>query len=181
MSSNTKKKTNQQPINNVEWVSVDDVQPNDYNPNHQAPPESKLLKISILKDGWTQPIVCFDDGEKLSIVDGEHRWRTAKDPEIAKATGGMIPIVRIKKSKEERMYSTIRHNRARGEHDITQMANIVKMLIESKRSPNEICELLQMEDEEVERLAEYAGLPDVVCENHGDKFGNAWVPDKSIE
>ena len=170
-------KQSSQPISKVEWVPIDDIQANSYNPNNQAPPERKLLKISIMEDGWTQPIVCFDNGKELTIVDGEHRWKTAHDPELLRMFGGKVPIVRIKKSESERMFSTVRHNRARGSHDITQMGVIVRQLLEAGSTPEQVRDLLQMEDEEVERLAEIAGMPEVICESKGDKFGTAWVPE----
>jgi ParB-like chromosome segregation protein Spo0J len=166
-----------QPLSKVEWVHRDEIAPNDYNPNKQAPPEHKLLKVSILQDGWTQPIVVFDDGSgnKPVIVDGEHRWRTSSDLEVARLTNGLVPIVRIFKSREDRIMSTIRHNRARGEHAVVSMADLVKELLESSRTVDEICVLLGMEDEEVLRLAEKAGLPNVVAREH-QSFNKGWVP-----
>lgn len=175
MASSNKTKT--QPISSVEWVARDAITANDYNPNKQAPPEHRLLEVSILQDGWTQPIVVFDagDGTKPVIVDGEHRWRTAAKPSVAKLTGGMVPIVRICKPREDRIMATIRHNRARGEHAVINMAGLVKELLESGKDAGEVCTLLGMEDEEVERLAEKAGLPTVVARKHGE-FSKGWVP-----
>lgn len=166
-----------QPISKVEWVDRNSIEPNDYNPNKQAPPEHRLLEISILQDGWTQPIVVFDsgDGSKPIIIDGEHRWRTSGKPSVSKLTGGMVPIVRICKPREDRIMATIRHNRARGEHGVMNMAELVKELIQSGKDAEEICTLLGMEDEELERLAEKAGLPAVVARNHGE-FSKGWVP-----
>lgn len=170
-------KIKKQPISNIEWVPRDSIEANDYNPNKQAPPEHRLLKVSILQDGWTQPIVVFDEGSgtKPIIVDGEHRWRVSSDKAIAAMTGGMVPIVRIKKNREERIMSTIRHNRARGEHAVKSMAELVKELLESGKDPDEICVLLGMEDEEVRRLSEKAGLPAVVFREH-KTFNKGWVP-----
>jgi ParB-like chromosome segregation protein Spo0J len=167
-----------QPISSVEWVNRESLQPNDYNPNKQPPPEHKLLAVSILEDGWTQPIVVFDDGsgEKPLIVDGEHRWRVSSQAEVFKLTNGMVPIVRISGSRQHRMMSTIRHNRARGEHHVLPMAEIVKALMEGGIASESIQFLLQMEEEEVERLAERAGLPTVVTRNHAE-FNKGWVPE----
>lgn len=168
---------NKQPLNEVEWVNRDSITPNDYNPNKQPPPEHRLLKVSILEDGWTQPIVVFDDGNggKPVIVDGEHRWRVSEDSEVAHLTGGTVPIVRIKGDREHRMMSTIRHNRARGEHHVLPMAEIVRALLEAGIKKDDVQFLLQMEEEEVERLSERAGLPEVVARDHTE-FNKGWVP-----
>ena len=166
-----------QPLDNIEWVPRDSIAPNDYNPNKQPPPEFRLLKVSILEDGWTQPIVVFDDGSgaKPVIVDGEHRWLASADADIANLTDGLVPIVRIQGDASHRMMSTIRHNRARGEHHVLPMAEIIRALLEGGIDREDIQFLLQMEDEEVERLAERAGLPEVVSRTH-DEFNNGWVP-----
>jgi hypothetical protein len=135
-----------QPISMVEWVPFDSIEPNDYNPNVQPPPEHRLLKISILEDGWTQPVVVFDDGSgrKPTIVDGEHRWKVGRDPEVAEKTDGLVPIVRIRKDRAHLMMSTVRHNRARGEHGVKNMAAIVRELLESGQHQDDICFLMQM-------------------------------------
>jgi ParB-like chromosome segregation protein Spo0J len=166
------------PISRVEWVPADALAANDYNPNVQPPPEFRLLKISLLEDGWTQPIVVFDDGSggKPIIVDGEHRWRVAReDADVAATTDGLVPIVRIVKSRAHLMMSTIRHNRARGEHTVKQMAEIVRELLTAGESTEDVCFLLQMEVEEVERLADSSGMPTRVARDKGE-FSKGWVP-----
>lgn len=170
-------KTKDQPLQSIEWVPRDSIEPNDYNPNKQAPPEHKLLHVSILCDGWTQPIVVFDDGSgaKPLIVDGEHRWRASANKEIAKMTDGLVPIVRIKKTRSERIMSTIRHNRARGEHGVLNMSELVCELLKEGQDPESLCSLLGMEDEEVNRLAERSGLPEVIARKHSE-FSKGWVP-----
>lgn len=167
-----------QPLSRVQWVPRESLQPNNYNPNKMAPPERELLIVSIVSDGWTQPIVIYRlNAVAIEIVDGFHRWNVSDDPRVMALTGGLVPIVELPASadREHRMMSTIRHNRARGAHGVLPMAEIVRALIEAGKSPEDIQELLQMEDEEVERLAERAGMPIVIARRH-DTFNKGWEP-----
>lgn len=162
---------NDQPISAVEWVSRDELKPNDYNPNRVAPPELELLKISILEDGWTQPIVATPAGE---IVDGFHRWTVSADPEIAALTDGLVPVVRTQpRDDSSQRMATIRHNRARGTHGVLDMSKIVQSLIEAGISQQEIEARLKMESEEVVRLAMRQGIPKTdIIQDH--EFSQAW-------
>lgn len=164
----------QQPINRVQWVHRDELKPNNYNPNAVAPPELRLLKISILEDGWTQPIVCNEDN---TIVDGFHRWTVSGSKELRKLTGGYVPVVYLgNKDTASKMMATIRHNRARGTHAVLRMADIVESMIKDGLCMEEICERLQMESEEVVRLANRKGIPktDIVVKAEWSK---SWVPE----
>lgn len=162
-----------QPLNVVEWVDPRTLRANSYNPNRVAPPEMKLLKTSILEDGWTQPIVARIDGE---IVDGFHRFMLGStDPDVQALTGGLVPVVRLRDpDMAHQMMSTIRHNRARGTHRIVNMAEIVKALKDAGLSDEEIQRRLSMEDEEVERLLDHSGM---TSRGRAEGFGNGWVPE----
>jgi ParB-like chromosome segregation protein Spo0J len=166
-----------QPVSRIEWVRREAITANDYNPNVQPPPEHRLLKISLLEDGWTQPIVVIDEGggAKPVIVDGEHRWRCAADPDVAALTGGLVPIVRIVADRAHRIMSTVRHNRARGEHAVLPMAEVVRELLAGGAAVEDVCFLMQMEPEEVDRLADRAGMPERVSRD-GAEFSKGWVP-----
>ena len=151
-----------QPLGSVQWIDRNLLHANGYNPNHVAPPEMRLLKTSILSDGWTQPIVARSDFE---IVDGFHRWTCSSDPEIGAMTGGLVPVVFLSDEvpMEHQMMSTVRHNRARGTHGVMKMADIVGELLESGVEKQRVCELMQMEPQEVDRLAMRGSLR----ERHG--------------
>lgn len=169
----TSKNLKNQPLNKIEWISRDELKPNDYNPNMVAPPELKLLKISILEDGWTQPIVVTPD---KNIVDGFHRWTVSGHKEIFELTDGLVPVVFLSpKKKSSLKMSTIRHNRARGTHAVLKMADIVVSLIREKIPTEDICKLLQMEKEEVIRLAQQEGIPKTELISNSD-FSSAWTP-----
>jgi len=157
------------PVLNVKLVNIDDVESNDYNPNSVAPPEMKLLKLSIEEDGYTQPIVVYyaKEVKKYIIVDGFHRYRCAK--EYFNLTE--IPVVVIDKPIENRMASTIRHNRARGTHAIKPMSELVLSLIKKGWNDNEIGKQLGMEKEEVVRLKQITGLKEAFS-NH--EFTKSW-------
>lgn len=162
-----------QPISRVQWVKRGKLKANSYNPNSVAPPELELLKLSIIEDGWTQPIVVLAD---YTIVDGFHRWTVSSDPKIRAMTGGLVPVVVLEVDPNHRMMSTIRHNRARGTHAVLKMAEIVREMVQTGLSQDEICRRLGMEDEELERLLDRSGM--TVRGTVGkSNFGRAWVPD----
>jgi ParB-like chromosome segregation protein Spo0J len=149
------------PVSNVRWVPIEQVVGNDYNPNSVARNEMKLLYISVLHDGYTQPIVTIYDKEqdKYIIVDGFHRYlicKTYKD--IAERTGGRVPIVVIDKPINDRMASTIRHNRARGKHSVDGMANMVFALLDNGWEDAAVCNELGLETEELVRLKHITGF-----------------------
>ena len=119
------------PVYNIISVPIEKIEPNTYNPNSVAPPELKLLYDSIKEDGYTMPIVCYYDSEKdlYIIVDGFHRYRIMLDyQDIYEREGGKLPVSVIDKPIDCRMASTIRHNRARGSHDVDLMSNIISEL-----------------------------------------------------
>lgn len=162
---------NEQPISNVKWVDRNTLKPNGYNPNRVAPPELRLLKISIMEDGWTQPIVINPDNE---IVDGFHRWTVSGDKQVAELTGGLIPVVVTKpRDMAQQKMATIRHNRARGTHGVLDMSKIVQSMIEDGVSQQEIMGRLQMEAEEVIRLALRQGIPKTSIIQDAN-FSQAW-------
>jgi len=149
------------PVYNVISVPIEKVIANDYNPNAVAPPEMKLLELSIWEDGFTQPIVTYYDAvnDKYIVVDGFHRYSILKTSKrIHDRENGMLPVVAIDKEIGERMASTIRHNRARGTHNIDLMSNIVVELVEMGKSDGWIAKHLGMDVDELLRLKQITGL-----------------------
>ncbi len=164
------------PVYNIVSVPIDKITANTYNPNAVAPPEMKLLYESIKADGYTMPIVCYYDKEKDTyiIVDGFHRYRIMLEHEdIYEREGGMLPVSVIDKPIDQRMASTIRHNRARGTHNVELMSNIVKELHELGRSDAWISRHLGMDKDEILRLKQITGLAALFKDV---KFGKAWRP-----
>lgn len=157
------------PVMNVKMVDINKVIANDYNPNKVAPPEMKLLKHSIEEDGYTQPIVTYYDSENdiYIVVDGFHRYKCAKEYFHLKE----IPVVTINKDLSNRMASTIRHNRARGTHQIIDMSKIVIDLTNHGWSEKQIAEHLGMELDEIIRLKQVSGLKEAFA-NH--VFSKSW-------
>lgn len=150
-----------QPISSVEWIPIEKVFANDYNPNSVATPEMKLLYVSVKKDGYTQPVVTIYDEKKdrYVIVDGFHRYsimRRYKD--IYASCEGKLPCVVLKgKTMNDLMASTIRHNRARGKHSVQGMSNIVMEMLMNGASDYEVCNELGLEAEELIRLKYITG------------------------
>ncbi len=164
------------PVYNVIAVPIEKIEPNNYNPNSVAPPELKLLYQSIKEDGYTMPSVCYYDKARdvYIIVDGFHRYRIMLDyPDIYEREQGLLPVTVIDKPLDHRMASTIRHNRARGSHDVDLMSNIVKDLHELGRSDAWIAKHLGMDKDEILRLKQITGLASLFKEAD---FGQSWIP-----
>lgn len=168
-----------QPINDVLWVPRETVHANDWNPNKVAPPEMRLLELSLLEDGWTQPIVASEEKpDEFEVVDGFHRWTISERKKVAALTDGFVPIVLTRnRGPEQRRLSTIRHNRARGTHAVIPMAEIVTTLVELGIEPTEIMKRLGMEEEEVSRLLDRGNMLERASV---EDFGEAWSPAVSV-
>lgn len=171
-----------EPVDFVKWVKCDDVIANDYNPNKVAPPEMELLEISIMNDGYTQPVVTFPNDGKIEVVDGFHRTRVSKESKIVKSrVFGYTPTVIIRKEqsdKNDRIASTIRHNRARGKHQIDAMSEIVLELKNRNWKNERIARELGMDEEEILRLCQISGLQDIFKD---DDFSKSWESSDSIQ
>lgn len=163
-----------QPIDLVRWVPVEQVEPNDYNPNSVAGKEMSLLYTSIKQDGYTQPVVTiFDETKgKYIIVDGFHRYFICKNQkDIRERNQGLLPIVVIKKSINERMAATVRHNRARGEHSIRGMSSLVFGMLQNGWSDSDICNHIGLEPDELIRLKHLTGFSALFKDA---KYRQAW-------
>lgn len=154
------------PVYKVRPVPIEKIEANNYNPNHVAKREMDLLYQSIKCDGYTMPIVCFYDNEndKYIIVDGFHRYIIMlMHEDIRNRENGMLPVSVIDKDMSDRMAATIRHNRARGKHEVELQASLVAMLKEGWKE-EKIMQELGMTLEEVQRLI---GLKGIASEIHG--------------
>jgi ParB-like chromosome segregation protein Spo0J len=152
------------PVYNVKAVPLDKIRANSYNPNAVAPPEMKLLEKSILEDGYTMPIVCYylHAEDLYEIVDGFHRFMIMKSNRmIRERENSMMPVVVIDKDISNRIASTIRHNRARGSHDIDLMSNIVGELTKAGMSDAWIMRNIGMDADELLRLKQLTGLAEL--------------------
>lgn len=164
----------QSPVYNVKRVPISKVRANDYNPNSVAPPEMKLLEISIWEDGYTQPVVVVydSDNDEYVVVDGFHRFLTLKNSDrIRDRERGMLPVVVLDKEMSDRMASTIRHNRARGSHNVELMSTIVAELVEMGKGDAWICKHIGMSADELLRLKQITGVAALF---KNTDFSNSW-------
>lgn len=165
-----------EPVDFVRWVDSDSVHANDYNPNSVAPPEMELLRLSISSDGYTQPIVTMaeDEGSR-EVIDGFHRHRVGKEcDDVRERVHGYLPVVTIRSDrtdKGDRIAATIRHNRARGKHQVIAMSDIVLDLKRRNWSDTKIAKELGMDADEVLRLAQITGLAEAFKDH---EFSQAW-------
>jgi len=166
------------PVYGVIAVPLEKIQANDYNPNSVAPPEMELLETSIWEDGYTMPVVCYYDHEndKYIVVDGFHRYRILRESKrINERERGMLPVSVIDKELGDRMASTIRHNRARGSHNIELMSVIVSELVEMGKGDDWICKHIGMSKDELLRLKQITGLASLFANK---SFSDSWEPDE---
>lgn len=169
------------PVYNVVSVPIDKVTANDYNPNAVAPPEMELLEVSIWEDGYTQPVVTvYDrDNDKYVVVDGFHRYLTLKNSErIREREKGMLPVVILEKEMHDRMASTIRHNRARGSHNVDLMSNIVSELVEMGKGDRWICKHIGMSKDELLRLKQITGVAALFANRD---FSDSWDSEGDVD
>lgn len=162
------------PISKVEWIDVDLLKANDYNPNVVLSKEMQLLRLSILKQGWIQPILTTKD---FTIIDGFHRSTLAKVHEdVRNMTDGKVPVVVLDLSEAQRKLLTIRINRAKGTHVALKMSDIIKDLVHNHDMPvPTICKEIGATKDEIELL-----LLDNVFKmkkiDENTKYSKAWIP-----
>jgi len=162
------------PVYNVKAIPIEKLRANEYNPNSVAPPEMELLYLSIKEDGYTMPIVVYyhKTDDVYEIVDGFHRYSVMLlYPDIYEREGGFLPCSVIEKPISERIASTIRHNRARGSHNVDLMSNIVKELVEMGKSDKWISKHLGMSTDEILRLKQITGLSSLFKD---EDFSKSW-------
>lgn len=170
-----------QPVDNIQWIPIDMIQANDYNPNSVARQEMNLLYVSIEHDGYTQPVVViFDENiKKYIIVDGFHRYLVLKmNNEIQNRTNGRLPVVILEKDINDRMASTIRHNRARGKHSIMGMSSMVFSMLDNGWRDEDICNELGMEAEELLKLKHLTGFSKLFKDI---EYKKSWQSKEQIE
>ncbi len=158
------------PVVQIYWIPVNLIEANDYNPNVVAPPEMALLERSVEKDGFTQPIVLWlrDDGI-FEIVDGFHRYQVARKNELSHIPG--VIVNRSTPERNDRIASTIRHNRARGKHQVGEMSKIVVELRKRNWNNEKIAKNLGMDPDEILRLSQIGGIAELFKDR---KFSEAW-------
>ncbi|HBT4924929.1 IbrB-like domain-containing protein [Klebsiella pneumoniae] len=165
-----------EPVDCVLWVRAGSVEANDYNPNVMATVEKKLLQRSIELDGFTQPIVVAKQEKKHLVVDGFHRHMIGKGSAVlSRRLHGYLPVTLINHTRvgqKERIAATIRHNRARGKHQIAAMSDIVQDLFRLGWSDKQIGTELGMSSDEVLRLKQISGLAELFT---GEEFSKAWT------
>lgn len=163
-----------EPVDCILWVPVEKLKANDYNPNVMAPPEKKLLKHSIDTDGFTQPVVVALENDGYRVVDGFHRYQVCLK-RTPKSMSAFIPVSLVRKSTDDKslyMASTIRHNRARGKHQITSMSDIVRELHYLGWGDEKISVELGMDSDEVMRLRQISGIAEMFS---GEDFSESWT------
>jgi len=169
------------PVSIIRWVPIAEVVANSYNPNTVPKNEMHLLYVSIKQDGYTQPIVTVRDPERklYVIVDGFHRYSVMKcNPDIYEQNHGLLPIVVLNKPLEDRMASTVRHNRARGKHSIQGMSSLVFQMLNEGCTDADVCNKLGMLVEELVRVKHITGFSKLF---ESIEYRREWVTRKQLK
>lgn len=166
-----------EPVSCIQWVPVNQVSANDYNPNHVAPPERRLLLTSLMHTGFTQPLVAWRDTDgRYTLIDGFHRFVLAtKRKALYQRLHGHVPVAAVShavEDKSKRIAETVRHNRARGQHQIQAMSSVVQELSRLGWDNSRIATELGMDADEVLRLKQISGLMDMF---QSREFSEAWT------
>ena len=170
----------EQPVDCVQWVDVEKVEANNYNPNSVADEEMRLLYTSIKHNGYTQPVVTFHDKQrdKYTIIDGFHRFFHGKNTEdIRAANKGRLPVVCLDITENEKMASTIQHNRAKGSHSVNGMSNVVFRMLDNGWSDEDVCNHLGMKADELLRLKHITGFSKLF---ENAEYSKSWVTKNQI-
>lgn len=170
-----------EPTDCVLWIKQQQVIANDYNPNVMSPTEKRLLETSLVKDGYTQPVVVLpiqqskNKPSQWQVVDGYHRYLLSKKNSLNKRINGYLPITILdveSHTMADQMAATIRHNRARGQHQVAAMSDIVRDLSRLGWNDQKIGDELGMSQDEVLRLKQISGLAELFSEHD---FSEAWT------
>ena len=170
-----------EPIDCVLWIKRQQIIANDYNPNVMSPTEKRLLETSLVKDGYTQPVVVLpiqqskNKPSQWQVIDGYHRYLLSKKNSLNKRINGYLPITVLdveSHTMADQMAATIRHNRARGQHQVAAMSDIVRDLSRLGWNDQKIGDELGMSQDEVLRLKQISGLAELFSEHD---FSEAWT------
>jgi hypothetical protein len=169
-------------VSNVKWVPIGKVRANSYNPNKVASVEMRLLKTSVMADGYTQPVVTVRDevNDRWIVVDGFHRWQLlVTDAEVRESTNGLCPVVElVDKTPNDLMASTVRHNRARGKHSVGNMSTLVFEMLDNGWTDSRICAEMGMSADELIRLKHMTGFSKLF---ESVEYRRAWETRRQIE
>lgn len=162
-----------EPISSLEWVPIHRISPNSYNPNKMAPPEKKSLRRSLCNHGITSPLIVSPAKEGIyTLIDGYHRLSIIKSNKgLRERLENKVPVVVMKLSECDRIVATIRHNRARGKHQIGEISNVIKTLSQYGWPAAKIMAELGMDSDEVLRLKQFQGLGELF---KNENYSNSW-------
>jgi len=164
-----------EPTDCVLWLKGDEIKPNNYNPNYVASPEMTLLTHSIQKYHYAMPIVAFNNDDRIIVVDGEHRHIIGTtNTEISNRLYGYLPISLLDENSTQGdlVAATIDFNRARGEHKVMSMGDIVKILLDNEWEDDKIAKELGMSVEELLRLKQIKGIAASLANK---EYAKSWI------
>lgn len=136
------------------WVSVDTIVPNDWNPNVVPPELMEKVKRSLREFGMVAPIIIRPrpDG-RYELIDGEHRWRIAKEEGLKE-----VPAIIVEGlSDVDAKRVSLALNRLHGEDDVVRLADLLTDLA-NYVSIDELCSILPYDQDTITTIMEWSLL-----------------------
>jgi len=146
----------------VDALPVDKVKPNPWNPNRLPDWMMEKLRKAIQRFGFTDPIfvrVCDDPETPYELIDGEHRWRVAKELGIRTVPAVIMEGISVKEAEA----LTLLSNELKGQADPQGVLEIVKDL-----QPTDLIDYLPYDDKTLKWLIESFHLADIVTFSEQD-------------
>ncbi|HEY9705058.1 MAG TPA: ParB/RepB/Spo0J family partition protein [Allocoleopsis sp.] len=144
----------------MEYIPIKNIIPNTWNPNVMDARTYQALKESFTEFGDIDPILVRDLGDKYQIIDGEHRYKIAREIGLDKIQSIVIDV-----SDNQAKRLTQIMNRTKGKDDPEKLMNLLDSLLQ-EMSEDELVKGLPYTPDSladlIDDLHKYQSLNDII-------------------